>query len=157
MLQCLRPVPYVNPFQSVQSIDATSGKRRRRLQTNKTEGPGVRRAERGGRLSACGRRHRRGSNPVITFLSFIRTRTISYRRLECWLCLSEFLRLLSTISHSRTVRWFAQLGDDQSSDVDFKFLCGEYFWQTRAAIGHAALGVEVANGETNCFREVIKT
>ena len=33
---------------------------------------------------------------------------------------------------------FAQLGDDHPSDEDFKFRRGQYFWHTRAAIGHAA-------------------
>ena len=31
----------------------------------------------------------------------------------------------------RTVRWFAQLGDDQPSDDAFKFRRGEHMWQTR--------------------------
>jgi len=38
----------------------------------------------------------------------------------------------------RTVRWFAQLGDDQPSDDAFKFRRGAHIWQTRTAIGHAA-------------------
>jgi hypothetical protein len=48
----------------------------------------------------------------------------------------------STLSHCLTlvcwtVRWFAQSGDDHPSDEAFKFCRGQYFWNTRAAIGHA--------------------
>jgi hypothetical protein len=41
----------------------------------------------------------------------------------------------------RTIRWFAQQGDDQPSDDAFKFRRGEYFWQACPVIGHAAVAV----------------
>ena len=50
----------------------------------------------------------------------------------------EFLRLLFIIAHRRTVRWFTDVGDDHHSADAFKFRRGQYFWHTRAAIGHGA-------------------
>ena len=50
----------------------------------------------------------------------------------------EFLRLLFIIAHRRTVRWFKDVGDDHHSADAFKFRRGQYFWHTRAAIGHGA-------------------
>ena len=50
----------------------------------------------------------------------------------------KFLRLLFIIAHRRTVRWFKDVGDDHHSEDAFKFRRGQYFWHTRAAIGHGA-------------------
>jgi len=68
---------------------------------------------------------------------------IAYAFLPCVMSTSgrihgEFLRLLYILAHRRTVRWFAQFGDDHPSDEVFKFRRGQSFWHTRAAIGHAA-------------------
>jgi len=46
----------------------------------------------------------------------------------------EFLRLLYILAHRRTVRWFAQSGDDHPSDEAFKFRRGQYVWHARAAM-----------------------
>jgi hypothetical protein len=46
---------------------------------------------------------------------------------------SEFLRLL------RTVRWFAQFGDDHPSDEAFKYRRGQYFWHAHALVDHASV------------------
>ena len=40
-------------------------------------------------------------------------------------------------THRRTKRWFEQLGPHGPSAEAFKFRRGQYFWHTRAAIGHA--------------------
>ena len=54
----------------------------------------------------------------------------------------EFLRLLFIIAHRRTERWFKQMGDDYHSECHsedaFEFRRGQYFWHTRAVIGHGA-------------------
>ena len=50
----------------------------------------------------------------------------------------EILRLLFIIAHRRTERWFKQMGDDYHSEVFFNFRRGQYFWHTRAVIGHGA-------------------
>ena len=50
----------------------------------------------------------------------------------------EFLRLLFIIARRRTERWFKQMGDDYHSEDAFKFRRGQYFWHTRAVIGHGA-------------------
>jgi hypothetical protein len=68
---------------------------------------------------------------------------VTYAFLPCILATSgrlhgEFLRLLYIIAHGRTTRWFARMGNDHPSDEAFKFRRGEYFWHTRASIGHAA-------------------
>ena len=49
---------------------------------------------------------------------------------------SEFLRFLYILAHRRTKRWFKRLGYDPSEEA-FKFRRCQYFWHTRAAIGHA--------------------
>ena len=49
----------------------------------------------------------------------------------------EILRFLYILAHRRTKRWFEQLGPHDPSDEAFKFRRGQYFWHTRAAIGHA--------------------
>ena len=55
----------------------------------------------------------------------------------------EFLRFLYILAHWRTKRWFEQLGYEPSEEA-FKFRRGQYFWHTRAAIGHAtALAVSL--------------
>ena len=48
----------------------------------------------------------------------------------------EFLRFLYILAHRRTKRWFERLGYEPSDEA-FKFRRGQYFWHTRAAIGHA--------------------
>ena len=48
----------------------------------------------------------------------------------------EFLRFLYLLAHRRTTRWFESLGYEPSEEA-FKFRRGQYFWHTRAAIGHA--------------------
>ena len=49
---------------------------------------------------------------------------------------AEFLRFLYILAHLRTKRWFERLGYEPSDEA-FKFRRGQYFWHTRAAIGHA--------------------
>ena len=68
---------------------------------------------------------------------------VTYAFLPCVMSTSgrmhgEFLRLLFIIAHRRTVRWFTDVGDDHHSADAFKFRRGQYFWHTRAAIGHGA-------------------
>ena len=46
------------------------------------------------------------------------------------------MRFFYILAHRRTKRWFERLGYDPSEE-DFKFRRGQYFWHTRAAIGHA--------------------
>ena len=48
----------------------------------------------------------------------------------------EFLRFLYILAHRRTKGWFERLGYEPSEEA-FKFRRGQYFWHTRAAIGHA--------------------
>ena len=48
----------------------------------------------------------------------------------------EFLRFLYILAHRRTKRWFERFGYEPSDEA-FKFRRGQYFWHTRAAIGHA--------------------
>ena len=64
---------------------------------------------------------------------------VTYSFLPCVISTSgrihgEFLRFLYI---RRTLRWFEQLGPHDPSDEAFKFRRGQYFWHTRAAIGHA--------------------
>ena len=66
---------------------------------------------------------------------------VSYAFLPCVMSTSgrihgEFLRFLYILAHRRTKRWFEQLGYEPSEEA-FKFRRGQYFWHTRAAIGHA--------------------
>ena len=48
----------------------------------------------------------------------------------------EFLRFLYILAHRRTKGWFERLGYEPSEEA-FKFRRGQYFWHTRAAVGHA--------------------
>ena len=66
---------------------------------------------------------------------------VTYAFLPCVMSTSgrihgEFLRFLYLLAHRRTKRWFEQLGYEPSEEA-FKFRRGQYFWHTRAAIGHA--------------------
>ena len=67
---------------------------------------------------------------------------ITYAFLPCVIStsgriLGEFLRFLYLLVHRRTKRWFGLLGPHDPSEEAFKFRRGQYFWHTRAAIGHA--------------------
>ena len=66
---------------------------------------------------------------------------VTYAFLPCVMSTSgrihgEFLRFLYILAHRRTKRWFERLGYEPSDEA-FKFRRGQYFWHTRAAIGHA--------------------
>ena len=66
---------------------------------------------------------------------------ITYAFLPCVMSTSgrihgEFLRFLYILAHRRTKRWFGRLGYEPSDEA-FKFRRGQYFWHTRAAVGHA--------------------
>ena len=66
---------------------------------------------------------------------------ITYAFLPCVMSTSgrihgEFLRFLYILAHRRTKGWFERLGYEPSEEA-FKFRRGQYFWHTRAAIGHA--------------------
>ena len=67
---------------------------------------------------------------------------VTYTFLPCVMSTSsrihgEFLRFLYILAHRRTKRGFERLGYEPSDEA-FKFRRGQYFWHTRAAIGHAA-------------------
>ena len=49
-----------------------------------------------------------------------------------------WVRFPYSLPHRRTVRWFTDVGDDHHSADAFKFRRGQYFWHTRAVIGHGA-------------------
>ena len=53
-----------------------------------------------------------------------------------WRIHDEFLRFLYILSHRHTKGWFERLGYEPREEA-FKFSRGQYFWHTRAAIGHA--------------------
>ena len=66
---------------------------------------------------------------------------VTYAFLPCVMSTSgrihgEFLRFLYILAHRRTLRWFEMLGSNPSDEA-FKLRRGQYFWHTRAAIGHA--------------------
>ena len=81
---------------------------------------------------------------------------VTYAFLPCVMSTSgrihgEFLRFLYILAHRRTKRWFERLGYEPSAEA-FKFRRGQYFWHTRAAIGHdTALAVVArASPSTPC-------
>ena len=47
----------------------------------------------------------------------------------------KFLRFLYILAHRRTKRLFERLGYEPRDEA-FKLCRGQYFWHTRAAIGH---------------------
>ena len=66
---------------------------------------------------------------------------VTYAFLPCVISTSgrihgEFLRFLYLLAHRRTTRWFESLGYEPSEEA-FKLRRGQYFWHTRAAVGHA--------------------
>jgi hypothetical protein len=51
----------------------------------------------------------------------------------------EFLRLLYILAHRRTLKYFADMGDDETDDEPgtdaFTWRRSQYFWKLKAAIG----------------------
>ena len=47
----------------------------------------------------------------------------------------EFLRLLYILAHRRTLKYFADMGDDEPGTDAFTWRRSQYFWKHKAAIG----------------------
>ena len=94
------------------------------------------------------------STQVLRYCEAYATRLgVTYALLICVMSTSGRIHgefLLYVLAQRRTTRWFAQLGDDHSSDEAFKFRRGQSFWHSRATIGHAAALVGRAYPTTPC-------